>query len=92
MNNEFNAVPHVRAYIMLNGDKEILDFIYKIGTCEDKFYIEDFTTKRRVDAESYLGIRYASAEFKGMFLVNETTDGFFPDFINKYRIDSSKER
>jgi len=42
--------------------------------------------KHRVNARSYLGMIYASAEFGDhMFLVNETEDGVFPAFINSYR-------
>ena len=48
----------------------------------DKYIVEDAEGRHRVNARSYLGMLYASAEFAGnMFLVNETEDGKFPSFV-----------
>lgn len=82
-------MPHSRAHIRLNTMDEIKTFIdqfNRIGGI-DKFMVEDFEGKQRVNARSLVGMIYAMTDFNdNMFIVNETTDGIFPNFIDAYRI------
>ena len=82
-------MPHTRAHIRLNTMDEIKTFIdqfNRIGGI-DKFLVEDFEGKQRVNARSLVGMIYAMTDFNdNMFIVNETTDGVFPNFIDAYRI------
>jgi hypothetical protein len=82
-------MPHTRAHIRLNTMDEIKTFIdqfNRIGGI-DKFMVEDFEGKQRVNARSLVGMIYAMTDFNdNMFIVNETTDGIFPNFIDAYRI------
>lgn len=82
-------MPHTRAHIRLNTMDEIKSFIdqfNRIGGV-DKFMVEDFEGKQRVNARSLVGMIYAMTDFNdNMFIVNETTDGTFPSFIDAYRI------
>lgn len=82
-------MPHTRAHIRLNTMDEIKTFIdqfNRIGGI-DKFMVEDFEGKQRVNARSLVGMIYAMTDFNdNMFIVNETTDGIFPNFIDTYRI------
>lgn len=79
---------HVRAKIRLETTLDVANFISRInsdGTI-DKYILEDFDGVRRVDARSYLGVMYASAEFGGeTYLVNMTEDGKFPSGIDLFR-------
>ena len=82
-------MPHTRAHIRLNTMDEIKTFIdqfNRIGGI-DKFMVEDFEGNQRVNARSLVGMIYAMTDFNdNMFIVNETTDGVFPNFIDTYRI------
>ena len=73
-----------RAKIRLDTNKDVTAFVQAMnsdGTI-DKYIVIDFEGIHSVNARSYLGMLYASAEFAGsMFLVNETEDGKFPAFI-----------
>ncbi len=78
----------MRARIRLDLMSEVADFVRQLNTdgSINKYICEDFEGTHRVNARSYLGMLYASAEFGDyMFLVNETEDGVFPAFINSYR-------
>lgn len=78
----------VRAKIRLNTNKEVMNFVQEMnsdGTI-NKYIVEDFEGVHRVGARSFLGMMYASSEFNdNMYLVNETMDGYFPSFVDKYR-------
>ena len=78
----------IRARIRLDTVGEVTEFIRRLnsdGTI-NKYTVENNDGKHRVDARSYLGMIYASAEFGNqMYLVNETEDGVFPAFINEFR-------
>jgi hypothetical protein len=51
-----------------------------------RYSVEDAEGIHRVSARSYLGMIYASAEFGDyMYLMNETEDGYFPNFVNDFR-------
>lgn len=78
----------IRARIRLDLMSEVADFVRQLNAdgSINKYVVEDLEGKHRVNARSYLGMIYASAEFGDhMFLVNETEDGVFPAFINNYR-------
>ena len=77
----------IRTKIRLETNKDVANFVSKINAdgSIDKYVVEDAEGHHRVDARSYLGMLYASAEFAGnMFLVNETEDGKFPSFIYEF--------
>lgn len=74
----------IRTKIRLETNKDVTAFVQQLNTdgSIDKYVVEDINGHRRVNARSYLGMIYASAEFAdNMFLVNETEDGKFPHFI-----------
>jgi len=76
-----------RTKIRLETNKDVANFVSKINAdgSIDKYVVEDAEGHHRVNARSYLGMLYASAEFAGnMFLVNETEDGKFPSFIYEF--------
>lgn len=80
---------YTRAQIALNSSREVNEFVKEInsdGTAM-KYTLEDFDGTHRVSARSFLGVLYASCEFENekIFLVNETEDGYFPSFVDKYR-------
>ena len=74
----------IRTKIRLETNKEVVAFIQQLNTdgSIDKYVVEDSSGRHRVNARSYLGMIYASAEFAdNMFLVNETEEGKFPYFV-----------
>lgn len=76
-----------RTKIRLETNKDVTSFVRQLNSdgSIDKYIVEDKLGKCRVDARSYLGMLYASAEFAGhMYLVNETEDGKFPTFIYEF--------
>ena len=83
----------IRAKIRLETGKEVANFVQEINSDGSliKYTIEDETGEYRVNARSYLGVLYASAEFGGkLFLVNRSNTDLLPSFIDKYRpLDSS---
>lgn len=81
-------MPHVRAHIRINTTEEATRFVSELNSdgSTNKYVIEDFDCENRINARSLLGVIYAMTEHQDeMFLVNETNDGFFPSFIDKYR-------
>jgi hypothetical protein len=77
----------VRTKIRLETNKEVTAFVQQLNTdgSVDKYVVEDINGEHRVNARSYLGMIYASAEFAdNMFLVNETEDGKFPRFVHDF--------
>ena len=77
----------IRAHISLDTQKKILDFITQMNLEPDIYFIENESGTCRVDAHSMLGVIYASGDFvTEMYLVNETENGYFPFFINEYRV------
>lgn len=81
---------HVRAMIRLETNREVMDFVQTVnrdGTI-DKYFLENFDGSLRVDARSYLGVLYASAEFgaDGLYLVNGTTGAQIPCAFDKFRV------
>lgn len=82
-------MPHTRAHIRLNTITDVTNFVAKIngvGTV-DKYIIEDFAGDQRADARSLLGVIYAMTDYNDqMYLVNETQNGVFPNFVDAYRV------
>ena len=73
-----------RTRIRLETTSDVTKFVQQLNSdgSIDKYAVEDESGKHRVNARSYLGMIYASAEFEGhTYLVNETEDGKFPHFI-----------
>lgn len=77
---------YIRAKIELDKTNDVVNFVQQISKLEDNFIVEDFSGAFSVNAKSYLGMLYASADFMDMFIVNKTNDGVFPGFIDEYRI------
>lgn len=80
--------PHVRAHIRLSTQADVLDFIKALcdGTT-NRYTVESTDGTQRANARSLLGMLYASSDYpNGMYLVNETVDGYFPSAIDAFRI------
>ena len=76
-----------RTRIRLETNKDVVDFVSQLNAdgSIDKYIVEDEEGNCRVNARSYLGMVYASAEFYGkLYLINETEDGKFPSFIYNF--------
>ena len=80
---------HSRAHIRFNTIQEATQFVSELnkdGTV-NKYVLENFNCESRVNARSLLGVIYMMTEYRDeMYLVNETIDGHFPFFVDKYRI------
>lgn len=79
----------IRAKIVLDTTKSVLDFVQNMTSTdlEDRLTLENFDGSHRVSAKSFLGVMYASTEWgNDIYLINETNDGVFPNFVNNYRI------
>ena len=77
---------NVRAEINFETEKDIVGFITAINKSNDIFRLEDFRGEHAVNPASMLGLLYARADFSGgMYLINLTNDGVFPNEINQYR-------
>ena len=78
----------IRTKIRLETTKDVTEFVSMINSDAtiDRYIVEDEQGKQRVNARSYLGMLYASADFNGQtYLVNETEDGKFPTFVYKFQ-------
>ena len=81
--------PHARAHIHFNTTSEAADFVKALNSdgTTNKYIIENFNGSSRVNARSLLGVIYAMTEHDdSMFIVNDTVDGYFPWFVDKYRM------
>lgn len=78
---------YTRAQLSLDTSAAVNQFVQEMNSdgTVTKYTLEDFDSIHRVSARSLLGVLYASCEFDKIFLVNETEDGNFPSFIDKYR-------
>lgn len=82
-------MPHTRAHIRLNVEKDVQDFVSDINSdgTTNKYVLENFDSTHIVDARSYLGVLYFAVEHHDdTFLVNLSEDGRIPFFVDKYRI------
>ena len=82
-------MPYSRARIRLNGTKDANEFVKTLNSdgTTDKYTIEDFEGKQRVNARSIIGVIYALTEFNDeMYLLCENRDKELPYFIDKYRV------
>ena len=48
---------------------------------QDEFMFTNFDESKVADPRTQMGIIYAMSEFDEIYLVNETNDGVFPEFI-----------
>lgn len=80
---------YVRAHIRLITQRDLLDFMSKIGEYkEENFIIENKDASVRVNAHSMLGVLYATNDFNdNTYLVNLTNDGCIPSFVEEYRVN-----
>lgn len=80
---------YIRAHIRLNSVQEASNFVSKMnqdGTA-NRYIIEDYNGVERANARSLFGVVYALSDYSDeMYLVNETDDGKFPNFIDEYRV------
>lgn len=82
-------VLYTRAHIRFNTTEEVTKFVTEINSdgTVNKYTIENFNGDLRVNARSLFGIIYAMTEYcDNMYLVNETENGYFPQFVDKYRV------
>lgn len=78
---------HTRAHIRLNNQAEVISFIQELSKCEDEYSIENRDGDHRVNAKSVIGVMYTMLDFPDeMYLVNDTTDGLIPAFVDPYRL------
>jgi hypothetical protein len=80
---------HSRAHVRFNTTEEAAKFVGELNSdgTVNKYIFEDFSGDVRVSARSLMGAIYMMTDFRDtMFLVNETVDGYFPFFVDKYRI------
>lgn len=79
----------IRAHIRFNTPISVDKFVRALNSdgTTDKYTIENEDRDYKVNARSLLGVIYMSTEFNdNTYIVNETQDGFFPHFIDDYRI------
>ena len=79
----------VRAHIRINTTQEATEFVQAINAdgSVNKYTITDNTGAYRANARSLVGVFYAMTDFNDhMYFINETEDGVFPSFIDKYRV------
>lgn len=77
----------IRAHIRLTNQAEVMTFIQNLSKFNDNFSIENQKGTHRVNAKSVIGVMYTMFDFpEGMYLVNDTRDGFIPSFVDSYRI------
>lgn len=77
----------IRAQIRLDTQKKILEFTSQMLNVVGHYTVENYNGSLRVDALSLLGLMYASGDFGDeMYLVNETDNGYFPNFVDNYRV------
>ena len=79
---------YVRALlrIMNNEDAVRLVSILNSDGTADRYTLEDYEGRHRVNARSLLGVIYMGTEHtEDMFLINETEDGKFPSAIDQFR-------
>lgn len=80
---------HSRAHIRLTTVKEIDDFVSALNSdgSSDRYTIENFNGRLRINARSLNGIIYAAIDYGDeLYLVNETHDGAYPSAIDKFRV------
>lgn len=77
----------IRANLNLDTAMEIAEFVKILNSdgTTAKYSLENFDGSYSVNARSYLGVLYATAEFGDLFLVNKNNDGIFPNGIDKFR-------
>lgn len=76
-----------RAHIRLQTQDELMNLIKDLKSNDDNYLVEDFGGIQRVSARSVIGMLYAMTDFNDdMYLVNLTSDGNFPSFVDKYRV------
>lgn len=77
----------VRVNLSLETASEIAEFVKIINSdgTTSKYSLEDFDGSFVVNARSYLGVLYATAEFGDLYLINNTEDGKFPNGLDKFR-------
>ena len=80
---------YIRAHIRLSSMEEVGAFVKAMMTstpAESRYRVETADGSRAVNARSYVGMIYMSAEHSGeMYLVNETDNGVFPVELDQFR-------
>lgn len=80
---------HARAHIAFRNVNEANNFVCELnsdGTAK-KYTLENFNGSYRVDARSILGVIYMMSEYDDeIYMVDETSGGELPGFIDKYRV------
>lgn len=75
---------HKRACIRLDSQTDIVKMTQILSHYPEKFAVENFDGKLRVNAKSLLGVCYATSEFGQLFLVNDD-GGEVPSAIDQWR-------
>lgn len=80
---------HPRAKLLLDTTTRVAEFVKDINSdgSTDRWMVENFDGTLRVNARSFLGMMYASAEWNGeIYLFNDSSENTpIPNFVDKYR-------
>lgn len=81
-------MPNIRARINFETESDIVRFITIINESKDIYRLEDFRGEHAINPASMLGLLYAKADFSnGMYLINLSNDGEFPNEIDNFRVE-----
>lgn len=81
-------MPNIRARINFETESDIVKFITIINESKDIYRLEDFRGEHAINPASMLGLLYAKADFSnGMYLINLSNDGEFPNEIDNFRVE-----
>lgn len=79
----------IRAHIRLNTPEDAANIVSELNSdgTSTKYSIANSDGNYKVNARSLLGVVYMMSEFNdACYFINETDDGAFPSFIDKYRV------
>lgn len=76
---------YVRKRLRLNT-QSAREFVRELNKSKDNslWHIEDKNGEQTINARSLLGMVYAADSWKQIYLVNDTLNGEYPEFMKKY--------
>jgi hypothetical protein len=71
-----------RRLLHITSVPEFCDLANRLNEeCSDKFILQNEDGTKSTEIKTTISIIYALSEFDKIYLVNETNDGVFPDFV-----------
>lgn len=71
-----------RKLLHITSVSEFCDLANRLNAeCSDKFILQNEDGTKSTEIKTTISIIYALSEFDKIYLVNETNDGVFPDFV-----------